>query len=296
MADAPLDLEGSIWTLRSPWDAFTLLGSLVDTALQQRLREACIDVFSERARTLDVPDDARPLIRVRGEDFRYSEWLRRGLARTLLLISGLHEAAKFRIIGRTPEQYVDSVVGSLPKLADDIGVLLSLKSEFPRLAEAAPDPLASALERVLEGDARKWVPVIFRDKKDGSWWGTSSPHTHLLWALETMAWNPQFLLRAASILMTLAEFDPGGQLANRPLNSLREIFLAWRPNTYAPLEERIAILSSICRRRPRIGLKLAMSLLPVGHDFSGATLKPSLRDFGEAKSRPTTTADVHRAY
>jgi hypothetical protein len=55
-------------------------------------------------------------------------------------------------------------------------------------------------------------------------------------------------------------------------------------------------LSSICRRRPRIGLKLAMSLLPVGHDFSGATLKPSLRDFGEAKSRPTTTADVHRAY
>ncbi len=297
MGDAPLDLEGSIWTLRSPWDAFTLLGSLVDTASQQRLSEACLEVFSERDRTLDEPDDARPLIRMRGADFQHSEWLRRGLARTLLLISGLHEAAGFKLTDRTAEQYVDSVVGSLPKLAEDVGVLASLKSEFPRFAEAAPHPLASTLERVLEGDPQKWVPVIFRDQKDQAWWGsTSSPHTYFLWALETMAWNPAFLLRATSVLMTLAEFDPGGRLANRPLHSLRDIFLAWRPNTYASLEERIAILRSICRKRPRVGLQLALSLLPVAYDHSGGTAKPRLRDFGDAQSKPTTVRDMQEAY
>src|SRR5207245_11794162 len=31
LADAPLDLEGSVWALRSATDAFTLLGCLVDT-------------------------------------------------------------------------------------------------------------------------------------------------------------------------------------------------------------------------------------------------------------------------
>ncbi len=296
LADAPLDLEGSVWALRSATDAFTLLGCLVDTRTQERLREVCIEVFSERDRRLEVPDEARPVIPTRGDDFRHSEWLRRGLARTLLLISGLHEAARFRVINLTPEQYVDSIVGSLPGLSEDIRALVGLKSEFPRLAEAAPHPLASALERVLGGDSEKWASVVFRDKKDESFWSTSSPHTYVLWALETMAWSPKYLHRATSMLMTLAEFDPGGRLANRPLKSLREIFLAWRPNTNASLDERIAVLRSICRERPRIGLELAMSLLPANFDHSSGTAKPRLRDFGDAESKPTTWGDAQRAF
>lgn len=296
LSDAPLDIERSIWTLRSHKDAFTLIGRLIDTALQRRLREACIEVFSERDRTLEIPESERPVIPTRGDDFRHSEWLRRGLARTLLLISGLHEAAKFKVIDLTAEQYVENVVGSIPGLADDIRVLTSLKSEFPRLAEAAPVPLARALERVLEGDSENWTSVIFRGKKDGSLLGSSSPHTYLLWALETMAWSPEYLHRATSILMLLAEFDPGGRLTNRPLNSLREIFLAWRPNTYAPLDDRIAVFRSICRKRPNLGLQLAMSLLPSNHDFSGGTARPHIKDFGESKSRATTVADMHYAF
>jgi hypothetical protein len=296
LADAPLDLEGSVWTLRSHMDAFTWLGPLIDTGFQKRFREACIEVFSERDLTLDIPGDDRPIIPTRGADFRHSEWLRRGLARTLLMISGLHEAAKFRVIDSTAEQYVDGVVSSLPGIGDDIRVLLSLKSEFPRLVEAAPFPLARALEQVLEGESEKWVPVIFRDKENQSFWSSSSPHTYLLWGLETMAWSPEYLHRAASILMKLAEFDPGGKLANRPLQSLREIFLAWRPNTYASVEERIAVFRSICHKRPRVGLQLAMSLLPSNHDFSGGTAKPRIRDFGEAESKPTTTADIQRGF
>jgi hypothetical protein len=91
LSDAPLDLEGCVWTLRSPKDAFTLLGCLVDTSTQDRLREACLAAFSERDRTLDVAEEQWPVVPTRGEDFCHSEWLRRGLARTLLLISGLHD-------------------------------------------------------------------------------------------------------------------------------------------------------------------------------------------------------------
>jgi len=295
LPDAPLDLDGSVWTLRSPKDSFTLLGCLIDAASQERFREVCGAVFSEKDRTLDIPEGKRPVIPMRGEDFQYSEWLRRGLARTLLLMSGLHQAAKFKVIGSTPEAYVEGVVGSIPGISNDIRVLASLKREFPRLVEAAPRPLAYALARVLEGDSTGWAEVIFRDKKDDSIWSSFSPHTYLLWGLETMAWNPDYLHRAASILLTLAEFDPGGKLANRPLSSLRDIFLAWRPNTYASPEERIAVLQAICRKRPGVGLQLLMSLLPRGHDFSSGTAKPRLRDFGEAKSKATTWADKETA-
>ena len=293
-SDAPLDLENSIWTLRSPMDAFILVGSLIDSGCQKRLHEACQKVFSENDQTLDAAETGEIKIQIRGADFRHSEWLRRGLARTLLLISGLHEAARFRVIGLTSEQYVDGIVGSIPRLSEDARVLASLKSELPRLSEAAPRPLASALERVLEGDS--WVSVIFRDSEDRTLWGSSSPHTYILWALETMAWSPSYLHRAASILMTLADRDPGGRLSNRPLRSLREIFLAWRPNTYASLDERIAVLRSVCRDRSSVGLQLALSLLPVVHDFSGGTAKPRLRDFGESSSTKLTDAEVRSAF
>ncbi|MGA2847751.1 MAG: hypothetical protein ABSE46_02055 [Terracidiphilus sp.] len=299
LPDAPLDLDGSVWTVRSQKDAFTLTGALVGNAHQQRLRDACTAVYSEIDQTLDVPDEEQPIIPTRGADFRHSEWLRRGLSRTLLLVSGLHEAARFRSIGATPEQFVDGVVGGLRGLSLDIRVLASLKSEFPTLIEAAPFPLASALERVLGGNSENWAPVIFRGKKDSPLFGQTSPHTYILWALETLAWNPEYLLQAASILMTLAQFDPGGATQNRPMNSLRAIFLAWLPQTYAQVTERVAVVRRICLERSEVGFKLALALLPVAHDVAHGTPKPRLRDFGDAtKTQPSgeDTATAYRAY
>jgi len=296
VADPPIDLDGTVWTLRSATDAFMLLGSLIDMASQQRMRDVCMDVLGERDLTLEIPEQGRPIIPVRGADFHHSEWIRRGLARSLVLISGLHEAAKFKVIGATPEQFVDDIVRSLPGLAEDVRLLASLKSELPVLAEAAPIPLASALEHVLEGDSAAWVSIIFRDKKGQSFLSSFSPHTYILWALETMAWSPKYLHRATSILMKLAEHDPGGSLTNRPLHSLREIFLAWKPNTYAPLDERIAVCRSVCTRSRKTGLDLAMALLPTRFDHSTTTAKPRLRDFGDASSQTVTYGDANKAF
>ncbi len=296
LPDAPLDLAGSIWTVRSPKDAFTLIGSMIGNAHQQRLQDAFTTVYSEIDQTLEVPDEEQPIIPTRGADFRHSEWLRRGLSRTLLLISGLHEAARFRTVRGTAERFVDGVVGGLRDLAADIKILASLKSEFPTLIEAAPFPLASALERVLGGDSEKWAPVIFRGKKGAPLFSRTSPHTYILWALETLAWNPEYLFRAASLLMTLAQFDPGGATQNRPFNSLRTIFLAWQPQTYAPIKERISVARRICAARPEVGFKLALTLLPMPHDVTHGSAKPKLRDFGDAAKTPTTQGEVVTAY
>lgn len=296
LPDAPLDLDGQVWTVRSPKDAFTLTGALIGNVHQQRLRDACTTVYSEIDQTLDVPDEDQPIIPTRGADFRHSEWLRRGLSRTLLLVSGLHEAARFRAIGATPGQFVDGVVGGLRDLALDIRVLASLKSEFPTLIEAAPSPLASALERVLGGNSENWAPIIFRGKKGSPLFAQTSPHTYILWALETLAWNPEYLFKAASILMTLAQFDPGGATQNRPMNSLRAIFLAWRPQTYAPVTERIAVVRRICLARTEVGFKLALALLPVAHDVTHGTLKPRLRDFGDARKAQAAGEDIATAF
>ncbi len=294
--DAPIDLDGSVWTIRSPKDAFTLIGALVGNGHQQRLRNACVTVFSEIDLTLEVPDEQQPIIPTVGDDFRHSEWLRRGLSTTLLLIAGLHEAARFRTAGASPGLFVENVVAGMPGLTTDIRLLASLKSEFSKLMEAAPHPLASALEHVLEGESETWAPIIFRGTKDSHFFSQTSPHTYILWALEMLAWNPEYLLTATSILMRLAQVDPGGATQNRPLRSLRSIFLAWRPNTYASVEQRVAVLRSLCVARPKVGLDLALSLLPVLYDVSSDTPKPRLRDFGDAASKPATDDDIQSAF
>lgn len=296
MPDAPLDLAGTVWTVRSPKDAFTLMGSMIGNAHQERLRNACAAVFSEIDRTLDAQEEEWPIIPKRGEEFIHSEWLRRGLAATLLLISGLHEAARFRTIGPTPEQFVEAVVGGLRDLTTDVRVLASLRAEFPTLIEAAPHPLAYALERVLGGAPESWTPVVFRGKADSFLFSRTSPHTYILWAVETLAWSPQYLYGAATILIGLAQHNPGGATQNRPMDSLRRIFLAWRPQTNASLEERVAILRRICLARPEAGFQLALSLLASPHDVTHGTSKPRLRDFGEALRRPTTHGDMASAY
>jgi hypothetical protein len=292
----PLELTGSVWALRSAQDAFTVLGRMVDTATQQRFRQACIKVFSERDLTLDIPENERPTIPTRGADFKHSEWLRRGLSTSLLLISGLHEAADFRTTHSTPQHYIDEIVAAIPGLAQNVEVLISLKSLFPTLAEAAPVPLVSALEHVLEGESEAWGTALFRDRKDQSFLAPFSPHTYILWGLEVTAWSPLYLLRTASLLMKLAAHDSGGKTQNRPLHSLRNIFLAWRPHTYAPVEQRISVLRTIVQNYPEQGFQLAMSLLPQSHDHTSGTAKPQIRDFGDANSISINPAEIQLAF
>ena len=90
--------------------------------------------------------------------------------------------------------------------------------------------MLKALERLLEGDGERIEP-IFQDTEDA--WHASSPHTGLLWALEVLAWDPEHLNDATLTLAKLARIDPGGKLVNRPLHSLREIFVVWHPSTNA---------------------------------------------------------------
>ena len=111
--------------------------------------------------------------------------------------------------------------------------------------------------------------------------GGGAMHTGLLWALEILAWSTEYLTRVSLILAKLASLDPGGRMANRPINSLQEIFLWWHPGTNASLEQRLAAIDSILSSEPGVGWVLLENLLPKSHSsISHLTAKPRWRDFG----------------
>ena len=224
---------------------------------------------------------------MRGVARTHSSWLRDGLATTLLTIAALGDKSGVQFAGGTPQQLINDIIHSIPGLREDPRVIASFSHELPLLMEAAPDPLLGALEHLLRGDGMK-MREIFQDSPDRSTIFTHSPHTGLLWALEMIAWDPDHLARSVSVLVKLAEVDPGGSLKNRPIESLRHIFLAWRPATNAPLRQRVVVLDQILRENPSVGWKLILLLLPKRPDFGSDGMKPRFRE-AAASDRQTLT-------
>ncbi len=273
--EPPLRKLQEKWTLSAPVDAFQLIASHLGHSDLTRFKAAFIEVFGRIDGKVELPPDEW-FFHSDGEAV-HSTWLRTGLAETLLLIRERGERA--RIDSVTPRAYAEEVIRSIPGLRCDWRVLASIRDQYPMLMEAAPDPLLESLELLLEAASADMQRLF--EEGEGIF-GGGSMHTGMLWGLETLAWNPKYLARAALLLAHLAKIDPGGRLVNRPINSLREIFLWWHPGTNAGLESRLSTIDQILKHYPEVGWELLEKMLPnSGSRVSHGTRKPRWNTSGQ---------------
>lgn len=274
--EPPLQQISEMWTLTAPVDAFQLIARRLTAAHLNRFKETFCEVFGRIDPKTEIPPEDWLLHDIRGER-GHSGWLRSGMAEALLLIVERGRGARLTCVS-SPQRYADGIIDGLPGLRNDWRLLASLRDQYPRLMEAAPIPLLDSLEHLLEAkpeDVRK----LFVDE-DAITGG--SLHTGLLWGLETLAWGTEYLPKVSLVLAKLAKIDPGGQLTNRPINSLREIFLWWHPGTSAPNDQRLAALDLVITSEPETGWNILAKLLPKSmQSFSHTTAKPRWRDFGD---------------
>lgn len=275
LSDRPIDRVREVWQVRAPVDAFYFYGQQVTTADLSRLRDAVLQVFSH-VPTPPSRDQKFSISYAAPAD--YSTWLRDGLALTLVIIAAMHDVAGLHVNGKTPQQYVDDVVTALPEWGKNHHSIIRLGNQAALFAEAAPNPFLKALESMVEGSPKELIKIF--STKGGDLFGPSNPHIHVLWALETIAWDPRYLNRTVNILAKLAELDPEPEsnMVNRPLNSLRAILLGWSPNTYAVQAQRIGCVDLVLGNCPEIGWQLLTKLLPKHHDTSSRTQHPRIRD------------------
>jgi hypothetical protein len=283
--DSPLDREAGIWKLRAPVDAFVHLSKLLGAEHLTLLKTVAARIF-----TAPPPDAGEERFGVSKAPF--SSWLREGVANTLLMIAALHEEVSLDV-GCDPVKFINELVAGLPGLSDDYRVILALERQLPILMEATPDPLLSALEWMLEGDRATLAP-LFHEAPDFG--GPRSNLPNLLWALETLAWDPHYLLRVSLVLAKLADIDPGGRSGNRPINSLRDIFVAWSPGTNAPLANRLSVIDTIVEQCPAIGWKLLVELLPKTGDVKSPTPRPRFREAGASGRELLTNTLLRETY
>ncbi len=281
--ESPVRRIGEMWMLTAPVDAFLQVARRITPNHLIRFQESFREVFGTIDPRVEMsPDDW--LYITSNDPKHHSEWLRRGLSETLLLIAERGSGNMFCFLsGETPQAYADKVVQGLPGLNNDWRILASIRDQYPRIMEAAPRPLLESLERLLEAKPED-VKKLFVEGKSAL--SSNGMHTGILWGLEIMAWDPAYLTQVSMILAKLAQIDPGGRLSNRPQNSLTEIFLWWHPGTNASVRQRLNVLDRIIDSIPSVGWELVSKLLPGsgGRIFSDQTARPRWRDIDEPES------------
>lgn len=277
MSDAPFDKVEQVWQARAPVDAFPYYGPLVDENDLLRLKTAVIRVLGHQVVQPRAEEKFSFSYQAPAD---YSSWLRDGLAYTLMLFAVMPDVGGLNLSGTTPQQFVDDVVRSLPDSGKTHRWILRILPQLSVVAEAAPIPFLEALEKSLEGQVDGALGLFQEGDGNQYFFTTTSPHVYVLWALEVLAWNPAYLPRVAIILAKLVAIDPGkaSRNGNRPLTSLRTIFLPWLPNTDADLNRRLFAVDGLVRRVPDVAWELLLQLMPRSNDTSMPNARPKLRD------------------
>jgi hypothetical protein len=273
--DTPLTQRNENWKIISRGEAWLALGPRLTNDDLDRFHNAVLMVLGERDPKLELPPDERITASWHGKVLQHSSSLRQGVAETLALL-GSRPSALSSCSQDKPEVVGLLTVRELLKKSDWI-TWASLDSLLPLLAEAAPKEFLDAVEASLLVPTESPFKEIFAQEGRGLM--GSNYMTGLLWALETLAWHPDHLVRVTVLLAELASIDPGGNWGNRPANSLVDIFLPWHPQTCASILKRKAAIEAILREQPAVGWKLLMALMPSMHGFTTGTRKPTWREF-----------------
>ena len=282
--DPLLRKVGTTWMLVSSEEAFLVLRGSLSKSAMERWAEAAAQVLAEPDPVLDLDADERVMAPIRGIRRRYSPTLRRGLARGLALLGAMGS----EIALEDASTMSDLAAGTVRRLleranADDTGRRWHQLAEvLPQLAEAAPDIFLFA----VEDDLRRSRPVLlslFQEESEGIL-GPSSPHPHLLWALETVCWSADYLVDGVRVLARLALLEPGGESGNRAIASMNSILSGWIRHTSAPLDERLHAIDGVYRVADEIGWKLTFELWPTDYAFIMPPAAPDFRDWKPSKT------------
>ncbi|MBS1502019.1 MAG: hypothetical protein JST32_08165, partial [Bacteroidetes bacterium] len=253
--DKPIIYVGVRWQLVSPLDAWTYLGPFLSEQQLKLLRESFLITCGDIKPFLQLEPEQRPWAALYGKLPDFSHGLREGLTQSLILVA-LYGTNYQLPLSSNPQHWVDSIIAELcSKHEGDLWK--SLDDVLPLIAEASPRAFLASLENFLQQAPDKLQQIF----ENGG--GLISPayyHTGLLWALEGLAWLPQYLSRCCIVLVQLNHLDPGVKILNKPINSLHQILHPWMPQTYASLSERKAVVRLIDSQYPDFGWQLCLTL------------------------------------
>ena len=277
LVDPPLWSAGEYRGVVSRIDALAGIANFVTESDLENFFTVAEYVLSEKDPAIDLPEEQQRMAPVYGKVREHSSALRSGIRETLILLSvfgsdlfGRHSSFNFEL---RVARLVHDLLSPL-----DREKILSHNADLPDYAEAAPETFLS----MFEMDVRQTAPVVrelLRWTGDGL---TGSPlRTHLLWALESLAWNPKRFPRVVRVLADICkmnEGEDGDNWTNKPVNTLSSLFRSWLPQTAATLDDRIQTFDKLCHDYPRLTWPICVGQIGLRSGFATRNHRPHWRD------------------
>jgi hypothetical protein len=288
--EPPVLLDGTMFRPVSRYELWQQLGHFLTDADLNRFKVAAEKILGDISPELELPKQERQLAMFKKVRETYSQALKTGVAETLALLGG--QGNTLRCSPNLATNVANHVVASLLGEAD-WKRWASLSPILPQLAESAPTEFLNAVDSALVNTGAGPLKELFA-AYDNSFFGQNY-HCGLLWALEVLAWSPDYLSRVCVALAGLADYPLPQNAGNNALATLRSIFLTWMPQTLASVDARRAAVGSVLKENPNLGWKLLLAILPEGHQVGGYNQKPAWRDwFPSDWSEGVTRSEMYR--
>lgn len=206
---------------------------------------------------------------------KYSREVRSGILQSLILIA-IHgdrlKIPEFKLTQNWVDRLVTNLLGAAPK-----NKWLNLSHELSLLAEASPESFLKAVDYSI--DQENGVVQGLFSNTDGAAIFSTHAHAYLLWALEGLAWMPEYFPQAIAVLAKLASLDLEYKIQNSPMISLKEILNPAFPQTNASFNDRNLVMEALVDRYPEIAWIIMAEFLENDHMSGSLTQKFRWRKF-----------------
>ena len=218
----------------------------------------------------------------------YSKYIRQGICDTLILFS-IHGDEWFPTRSISIATKVKEVIEGLFINLDSSTWLLH-KDFLAAYAEAAPKLFLNILIEDLK-KADPSVQVLFKNRQDILTTYTNNIH-NLLFALEKLAWNSQYLYGIIQVLAQLILLGKKNNcLTDNVFSSLQRIFQFGLPQTSASLNIRKNMLLKLTEDFPEIGYKICLDQFASSH-IATYSSRPKWRNDASGKGCKVSNEEV----
>lgn len=289
--DAPIAKYGRVTKVVSQLDAFFAVGPFIERTDLDRFFQLVPELLGERDPALDLPQEQRWMAQVLGKTPSCSKELFSGFGDALCILALHGKVICGDRLGINCAHQVGHVVRSLMHNADE-DRWLTIRKHLRALAEASPDEFLVCLEEELL-KPNPPIRAIMGTTNGGI--SGECLRTELLWALEILAWHPEYFSRVVQIVFGLCRFETKDNWANTPKATAQSLFRVWLPGTAVSIDARMEVLHDLSERFRKPVIDVCISLLPQGMRQSASrNIRPEWRAL-EVEVPVPTHGDVMRA-
>ena len=261
LADADLAVvEGGIVRIHKKRILWRYCASSLSTVQIKRYEGIIAEQLSQIDKSLDCSPDKRYLFSDLERGLEVSKVLREGMAHGLALFGACSGMCK-RIDSQTRDVLASQVVRKLFH-NKDWRIWATIDTLLPALAEAAPAEYMRCVRAFLKrktGGLKK----LYGQERLGLM--NRGYVLGLVNSLGCLAWLPECMAEALSMLGEMAKSDPDGQWHPRPIDIFQKVLHPLAPHTWASSQKRLDVLKGLVKHvDSNVSWDIVYGLLPTG--------------------------------